>query len=448
MTDTEVDGTVNTNILQFIGAQNQRNEEIRSFMEKYSEDKTARDKQQQDTMLLLQQILQKNTDAPPAKKPRTDVEGTTAGPSHSSDATVETTSGSGTGGKGKLLASAVPTLGSADQGILDIHPEAEDLMDENDRLLLNKLSAGEVEQTQSDMTEEPVDLDNMSEDQLEAYLCSEYSDMLSQTEEKFGPPVSQALGAICQRFWGKVLLSQEKKKALQEGLDIPSNCKALKAARVNSEIYIRLKDSAIQKDDTAKIRQINMAKAAIPILYSLGEMDKNKAALEAQAKFLSIEPKTLDDAKKMLQTIKAKNETALTSINSSKSKVSKVFQLLNYNCTETTRKRRQDICYDLGSAFKPYGLENVPPTENLFDEDQMKRMKSDLKNIKPKAKDQQQTSKNGSGFAKSRRGSNQHEGKTNRSGNNSNNHRNQGNYKGKNSNTKEYPKRGQGKGKN
>ena len=448
MTDTEGEGTVNNNILQFIGAQNQRNEEIRSFMEKYAEDKNARDKQQQETMLLLQQILQKNTDAPPAKKPRTDVEGTIAGPSHSSDATVETTSGSGTGGKGKLLASAVPTLGSADQGILDIHPEAEDLMDENDRLLLNKLSAGETEQTQSDMTEEPVDLDNMSEDQLEAYLCSEYSDMLSQTEEKFGPPVSQALGAICQRFWGKVLLSQEKKKALQEGLDIPSNCKALKAARVNSEIYIRLKDSAIQKDDTAKIRQINMAKAAIPILYSLGEMDKNKAALEAQAKFLSIEPKTLDDAKKMLQTIKAKNETALTSINSSKSKVSKVFQLLNYNCTETTRKRRQDICYDLGSAFKPYGLENVPPTENLFDEEQMKRMKSDLKNIKPKAKDQQQSSKNGSGFAKSRRGSNQHEGKTNRSGNNSNNHRNQGNYKGKNSNTKEYPKRGLGKGKN
>ena len=45
MTDTEGEGTVNNNILQFIGAQNQRNEEIRSFMEKYAEDKNARDKQ-------------------------------------------------------------------------------------------------------------------------------------------------------------------------------------------------------------------------------------------------------------------------------------------------------------------------------------------------------------------------------------------------------------------
>ena len=396
MTSTEVDGTVNTNVLQFIGAQNKMNGEMQSFMDRYTEDKTARDKQQQDTMLLLQKILEKNADAPPAKKPRTEVDGAIQGSSQNGAAPAEATSGSDTGGKEKMSTSAEVILSSADNGILDVHVRSNDLMNEEDMQLLNKLAGNGDETTQPEATEEDeIDLNNMTEDQLEAYLCSEYSDMLSQTEEKFGPPVSQALGVLCERLWGKILLSQEKKKALQEGLDIPANCKALKAPKVNSAIYIRLKENAMHKDDAAKVRQINMAKAAIPILYSLGEMDRTKAALEAQAKFLSLEPKTLDDAKKMLQTIKTKNEVALTSVNTSKSKASKVFQLLNYNCTETTRKRRQDICNDLGTAFKPYGLETAPPTETLFDEDQMKRMKSDLKNIKPKAKEQQQFPKTG-----------------------------------------------------
>ena len=114
--------------------------------------------------------------------------------------------------------------------------------------------------------------------------------------------------------------------------------------------------------------------------------------------------------------VKSKNDLATTTIASAKTHVSKSFRMLNYYCTEATRKRRQDVCDALGSAFKPYGLETTPPDKHLFDEDQLKRMKSEIKAIKPKA----ETSKNLNGSTKSRRSSTHNSGYSTKSHNNSN----------------------------
>ena len=61
-----------------------------------------------------------------------------------------------------------------------------------------------------------------------------------------------------------------------------------------------------------------------------GEMDKTKQAMEGQAKFLSLEPKNFEEAKKILKVVKGKNEIALQGIVTGKAKVTKRFQLLNY----------------------------------------------------------------------------------------------------------------------
>jgi hypothetical protein len=301
--------------------------------------------------------------------------------------------------------------------VLDLHVGDRSLLSE-EALLLEQLGHDRVQkenvnpnnQPQDTQEEDEVDLNNMSEEQVEAYLCKEYGDWLNQTEEKVGPAVTQALGVLCERMWGKLLLNQEKKKEMQEGICIPSNCRSFKAPKLNSQIYIRIHENAKKKDEGARTRQVNMARAAIPLLYSLGEMDAARHQIEGQARILSHEPRDLEEAKQIIAVLKKKNDLALQSTKNSKTKVSKSFQLLNYNWTETTRKRRQDVCEALGSAFKPYGLESEPPSEHLFTESAITKMKSELKAIKPKVDGK---AKNGHSSTQSRRSSNNTSGKNN-----------------------------------
>ena len=441
---------------KFIASQVTMNEHVAKFMEQYTLDKIEREKQQGDTIRLLQ-ALTKESGPPPTKKRRTDSSEATLG-SHEETEPDEATSGSVPSGKQKASTSAEAILGSnnpATLDVLEIDTGGTSLIDE-ELALYDQLNNpdGNKENTLplgEDDPEEP-DMQNMSEDQIEAYLCKEYSDWLSQTEEKVGPPVPKALGVLCERLWGKLLLSQDKKKEMQEGVDIPSNCKAFKAPKLNPTIHIRVQENSKKKDDAAKTRQVNLSRTAIPLLYTLGELDIVKQQLEGESKFLSHEPRNLDEAKKIIEVIKKKNEIALQSTSKAKSKVSKSFQLLNYYCTETTRKRRQDICDALGSAFKPYGLEAVPPTEFLFTEEAMKKMKKELTTVKPKV----EASKNGYSSTKSRRSGGQGQGKnyhkphsSNNSGNYNNNNNNnygQGNNGGNNNNgtKKTYPSRRRG----
>ena len=449
-----VNGKDTTDLEQFIGIQNKLNGDVIKFMEKYSAEKEARDKQQADTLELLKTLVHRSREEPPAKKSKSSQPEEATSGSSTANVTSEATLGSESSGKEKTTRSAEATSGSGDlDDVLELHETGEKTLLEEELALYNQITGKYKESDlilDEEQTEE-VDPNNMREEQVEEILIKEYSDWLSQTEEKVGPPVSQVLSVLCQRLWGKVLLSQEKKKEMQEGVRIPSNCKSLKAPVLNPAIHIRIHENSKRKDDAAKNRQANMARGAIPLLYTLGELDKAKSALEAQAKFLSHEPKNLDEAKQMLKVIKTKNGLAATGVGNVKTSVSKSFQLLNYYCTETTRKRRQDVCESLGSAFKPYGLEAQPPDENLFNEDAMKRMKSELKAIKPKV----DLSKNGPSSAKTRRSTGP-QGKTtsaystyqkNTSGSNSNGYKgNNSNYNSGNNNggNKKYPQRKRG----
>ena len=84
--------------------------------------------------------------------------------------------------------------------------------------------------------------------------------------------------------------------------------------------------------------------------------------------------------------------------------------LLNYNFTETTRKRKTDICNALGSAFKPHINESTVTGENLFDDETMKNMKTELKKINVKPLVKASPAKNGSSFGKSPRSHQQYQG--------------------------------------
>ena len=440
---------VTEDVAKFISNQTEMNNTIGQFMESYARDKATRDQQQSDTIKLLQTLMQKTANEPPAKKTRVDPDEATSG-SHRGTPDEAISGSTVSGGKQKVATSAVAIMGtgetSSDMVEIDVGT-ANSLIDE-ELALLNQLNDpdGNKENEETLTEEEPpeANLNEMTEEQVEDYLCREYSDWLSQTEEKVGPPVSQVLGVLCERLWGKLLLSQEKKKEMQDGINIPSNCRSFKAPKLNPEIHIRIYENARKKDDAAKTRQVNMARAAIPLLYTLGELDASKQRLENQLKFLR-EPRDLEEAKKIIAVAKKQNEAALASTKTAKSKVSKSFQLLNYNCTETTRKRRQDICGELGSALKPFGLETTAPKEHLFDEDAMKRMKSELKAIKPKV----EKPKNVPSSTQSRRSGNHTQGKNNNyhknpssnsSGNYNNNNSGQHNS-GNNANTKKYPQR-------
>ena len=85
------------------------NNEIVLFMEKYVEDKAIRDKQQTDTLSLLQKLIE-SSNQPPARKPRMDSDEAISRSSEDS-IPAEATSGSSKG-KEKQKPSAEATLGS------------------------------------------------------------------------------------------------------------------------------------------------------------------------------------------------------------------------------------------------------------------------------------------------------------------------------------------------
>ena len=67
----ENENEIAVDVQQFITNQTQMNENIARFMEKYNQDKTERDEQQQDTLKLLKALTEASA-APPTKKRRTD----------------------------------------------------------------------------------------------------------------------------------------------------------------------------------------------------------------------------------------------------------------------------------------------------------------------------------------------------------------------------------------
>ena len=273
------------------------------------------------------------------------------------------------------------------------------------------------------------------DDDIEHIEGSRYRDLLEQTEEKMGDPIEdEALASVCSKIWGKVNLSKDKKKAIQfKDILIPENCKAMKTPRLNTEVYLKIIENAQTKDRAAQDRQKDLSKAAIPLLKAMAEirnvetlMEKSRKKAEEAGKTVS---KTEKEAYERLQGISPI--------------IQKSVKVLNYSYTNTMRKRKSDVCNALGDQFRPFAT-STSSEDFLFDNESIKKMKSELKLLKTrsrtnKAKPYQPSKFEYSGYSKNYRSS----GKSSKSypqGNRSFNNNRNFNYNNNNHNNNNKPK--------
>ena len=220
---------------------------------------------------------------------------------------------------------------------------------------------------------------------MSANLGSKYQDLLDQTEEVLGEPINKDLADVVKRVWGKSVLTSEKKKQLYKDLEIPQNCPVLKSPKLNTKVYIRLNENAQMKDKGAQERQKGLSRAVIPLLQGIGDMDKAQVGLQKQYALLhNKEPTTLEEAKKIISQAKLHAKESYESTNDIRRRIQKSVSVLAFAFTQTTKKRKQDVCWALGKEFSAYAQDTRTGEEELFPEDDIKAMKNELKAVKPK----------------------------------------------------------------
>ena len=249
--------------------------------------------------------------------------------------------------------------------------------------------------------------------EMESILRSKYKSIMDHTKEKMGDPVVPNIKALVNATWGKLKLAAKTKTDLQEKIPIPSNCAPLKAPKLNTEVYIRVYEQHSQKDEALKKGQRDIAKATIPILRALGDMEKMESVLEKVLRGKKKEDITKEE-KFMYRTMKENAKQLQSSV-----------LMLNYNFTEITRKRKFDICQALGPAFRPYAFAE-DTGEFLFGLETQKAMKSELKKVQVKGR-KDFTPKNFSASGKAPRSYQSGGGRFNNNNNNNNYNRNSGN---------------------
>ena len=402
-------GDDNTDIVAgFIENQNKINELNTKFME---ESKKDRD----ETKVLLQRLMESLNAEPPRKKRKVNPE----------------TEGENSASQHQNQDEFVALRITPAEEIPDIRDTEAQEVDPWDQV--NNEDLGDEQTGTSDSPD--------GEDDFEATLGSEFQDLLESTEEILGDPIDKSLASVVEQTWGKCLLSTEKRSALWKGINIPSNCKVLKAKELNTKVLIRVNENAWKKDKAARDRQKGLSRAAIPALYSMGNLRKAKESLGKCSKICSMEPRTLDEAKKFLAAIKSHSKEALDMVNDTSTKLQQSVKVLAYDYTAATKKRKQDITNALGAAFNPYSQDTKTSEEFLFNEETMKMMKNELNQIKPKAKgynkDFTTESKNSNYPGKSPRGGHNQGGYTKKTFNS-----NSGNYN--NYNNKNQPKSNNG----
>ena len=172
----------------------------------------------------------------------------------------------------------------------------------------------------------------------------------------------------------------------------------MKVPRLNEKVYIRIADNSWNKDRAHQERQKGLSRAAIPLLYALGDVEKVQRITSEQFKLTKTEPKSLEEAKKQLADLKRQVVEGHNSLNGLRTTIQKSVRVLGYSFTQMTRKRKSDVCQDLGRSFNVYAHETKTGDEYLFDEDVMKAMKNELNAIKPKQKKGDMNSYNNSGY--------------------------------------------------
>ena len=213
----------------------------------------------------------------------------------------------------------------------------------------------------------------VNDKEIEGILRSRYSKIMEHTKEKMGDPLVPMVQKLVNTTWGKLQLAAKTKTALLEKIEIPVNCKDMKAPRLNTEVYIRIYENAANKDKAMMDRQRDISKAAIPVLKAMGELEKVKTIMEKNLKEKGKE-NVSDDDKDSYKGLKKSLDELENSV-----------LMLNYNFTETTRRRKFDVCQALGAQFRPYATSD-DTGEYLFGVETQKLMKSELKKVSVKAK--------------------------------------------------------------
>ena len=139
------------------------------------------------------------------------------------------------------------------------------------------------------------------------------------------------------------------------------------------------------KDKGAQERQKGLSRAVIPLLQGIGDMDKAQVGLQKQYALLhNKEPTTLEEAKKIISQAKLHAKESYESTNDIRRRIQKSVSVLAFAFTQTTKKRKQDVCWALGKEFSAYAQDTRTGEEELFPEDDIKAMKNELKAVKPK----------------------------------------------------------------
>ena len=208
----------------------------------------------------------------------------------------------------------------------------------------------------------------------EAIPGSAYRELEEQIEDIVGAPIETNLATVVTNTWGKARLARERKKDLLEDIKIPSNCKTLKSAELNADISAKLGENAVTKDKAAQGRQNDLTRAAIPIYEAVGALAKLRADMPT-----------------------CSSQQVLASIDAIMPKLQKSLKVLNYTFTETSCKQSFDVCDSLGKQFKPFA-NSKSSTEHLFDDEGIKKMKTELRALSEKSKNVQSSYKSRGGY--------------------------------------------------
>ena len=249
----------------------------------------------------------------------------------------------------------------------------------------------------------------LSEQELEVQASSIYRDMLDQVQEELGDPLSSTLANACKRTFGQAVLDKKVKEKLDKLVKIPKNMTIMKTPKLNTEIYIRLRDVCRQKDEAAMNKQKDITRAVVPLLKALDEVSAAKSVMQ----------NNVNQRNKDTHPPTKLEKDLFQKLNNADSSIQQCYKLLNYHLTDSVRKRKYSVCSSLGKVFSSFaGIKEVKTEENefLFSEDTMKKMKSDLKKI------QVHGSKNVRGSGKTSRGHFQGHSNFNNQNNNNNNH--------------------------
>ncbi len=406
---------------EFINAQREMNDITLTFIEGAKTRRDENNKRQDDMESKLDKLLAAMT--PPAKRQK-------KGPDDGSGCS-----------KTPLNDDFEDTISqiekdSLTEGEISIHVEDDERIDAEDELWEQLSKNQNKGKGSSDIpgTDSCYEQDALDDDEMEAILGSKYQDLLDQTEEKLGEPITSELATICQKTWGHTRLEKDKKKELWKGNDVPSNCTSLKAPKLNAKVYVKLAEHVQSKDRGLQDRQKAMSKAATPVLYGMGHIDTAEAAIARQKKYAPLAPPapttdlqkadakklcdSLDKSKKIISAMEKQAKIADTAMQALRKQLTQTVKILNYSFTETSRKRRYDLTAALGPSFKAYAHEeasdgSAEKTEFLFTEATMKKMNKDLATVKTGGGSKSQNnnfSKNGSSSGKTQRSGNNYQG--------------------------------------